>query len=286
VQSDPPMSNPGSDTPAPAAAASDPPGIREQIGATIGAGKRLLRAHVDLARAEASEIVGEVRRMVALAGLALGLLFMVALMLTLGLLLFLGEWLFGSIGWGVLLGTVLLLDLALVALLVALGVAGSRIGTAFVVAVVLGIVVGVVLGFDLTHRGWTTVADQVAPTVDPQWRAIITAIVGLAIVGAVLGLIGGLRGGRGSAGGGFVLGAVLGAILGWITSIEIVGTIGAALGVLVALIAWPTIAGLGVMRTGIDGEALKQRFVPDQTIELTKETIEWVRARTPLAPKS
>src|SRR6188474_1735667 len=150
------MSNPGSDVPAPAAAASDPPGIREQIGATIGAGKRLLRAHVDLARAEASEIVGEVRRMVALAGLALGLLFMVALMLTLGLLLFLGEWLFGSIGWGVLLGTVLLLDLALVALLVALGVAGSRIGTAFVVAVVLGIVVGVVLGFDLTHRGWTT----------------------------------------------------------------------------------------------------------------------------------
>ena len=279
MQSDPPMTSPDAATSGSAA-----PGIREQIGATIAAGKRLLRAHVALTKAELSEIVGEVRRMVALAGVALGLLFMVALMLTLGLLLFLGDWLFGSIGWGVLLGTVLLLDLALVALLVALGVAGGRIATAFIIAAVLGIAVGLVLGFDLTHRGWTAVADQVAPTVDPQWRAIITAIVGMAIVGGVLGLIGGLRGG--SAGGGFVLGAVLGAVVGWITSIEIAGTIGAALGVLVALIAWPTIAGLGVMRTGIDGEALRQRFVPDQTIELTKETIEWVRARTPLAPKS
>jgi len=83
-----------------------------------------------------------------------------------------------------------------------------------------------------------------------------------------------------------VLGAVLGAIVGLVTSAEIAPTIGAAIGVLTGLIAWPILAGLGVMRTGIDGEALKQRFVPDQTIELTKETIEWVRARTPLAPKS
>jgi hypothetical protein len=40
------------------------------------------------------------------------------------------------------------------------------------------------------------------------------------------------------------------------------------------------------MRTGVDGEALMKRFTPTETIELTKETIEWVRARTPLAPKS
>jgi len=62
--------------------------------------------------------------------------------------------------------------------------------------------------------------------------------------------------------------------------------VGAALGVWVALIVWPILAGREVLRTGIDGEALRQRFMPDQTIELTKETIEWVRARTPLAPKS
>jgi len=64
------------------------------------------------------------------------------------------------------------------------------------------------------------------------------------------------------------------------------GTVGAALGVWVALIAWPVFAGRDLLRTGIDGEAIKQRFMPDQTIELTKETIEWARSRTPLAPKS
>ena len=40
------------------------------------------------------------------------------------------------------------------------------------------------------------------------------------------------------------------------------------------------------VRTGIDGEAMKKKFMPEATIELTKETIEWVRARTPLVPKS
>ena len=40
------------------------------------------------------------------------------------------------------------------------------------------------------------------------------------------------------------------------------------------------------MRTGVDGEALKKKFTPDETIGLTKETIEWVRARMPLVPKS
>jgi hypothetical protein len=145
-------------------------------------------------------------------------LFMVALMLTLGLLLFLGEWLFGSLGWGVLLGTLLLLDLALVTLLGALGVGRGRLAVGFLIAVAIGVGVGVALGIGAT--AWIPVR------------------------------------------------------------------VGAALGTLVGLVAWPILAGVGVMRSGIDGEALKQRFVPDQTIELTKETIEWVRARTPLVPKS
>jgi hypothetical protein len=270
------MTNPGSPT----------PGIRDQIGSTIAAGKRLVLAHIDLAKAELSEIVGEVRRMVALAGVALGLLFMVALMLTLGLLLFLGELLFGSIGWGVLLGTFLLLDVALTLLLAALGVSGGRIARAFLVAVVLGVVVGLVLGLDLTHRGWTALADQLVPTLDPGWRTAAVAAGALALVGGVLGLVGGFRSGARGAFGGLFAGAILGAVVGLITSIAIPVTVGAALGTLVALIAWPALAGLDVARTGIDGEALRQRFVPDQTIELTKETIEWVRARTPLAPKS
>jgi hypothetical protein len=41
-----------------------------------------------------------------------------------------------------------------------------------------------------------------------------------------------------------------------------------------------------VFRHGIDMGKLKDRFVPVQTIETTKETIEWVREQMPLGRKS
>jgi hypothetical protein len=41
-----------------------------------------------------------------------------------------------------------------------------------------------------------------------------------------------------------------------------------------------------VFRNGFDTKQLRDRFVPDVTIETTKETIEWVRAQMPLGPKS
>jgi hypothetical protein len=272
---------------APTGAAARPPGIREQVGATLEAGKRLVRAHIALAKAEASEIVDEVKRMVGFVLLALALLFTVVLLLTLGLPLFLGEWLFGSLGWGVLLGTFLLLDLAIVAVLVALGTSGGRLAFSLGLAAVVGIAVGLVLGLDLAHRGWTSLGETIAPNLETATRPLVVAVVGLAVVGGILGLVGGLRGGgRGTAVGALLGGAILGALVGLVSSITIAPTVGAALGVWVGLLAWPILASRSVMRTGIDTEALKQRFTPDQTIELTKETIEWARARTPLAPKS
>ena len=266
-------------------ASDEPPSIRQQIGATFEAVKRLVRAHIALARAEAGEIAGEVRRMVALVGLAIGAVVAVGLLLAVGLPLFLGEWLFGSIGWGVLLGAVLLVDLAVAAALLALDVGGSRVGRDFVIAAVIGTALGVVLGFDLTHRAWTSLGESVVPGLDPGTRPLIVAVVSLAIVGGLLGLAAGLRAGGFSIGGVFA-GALGGAILGVITAASIPATVGAALGVLVALLVWPVLSGRDMIDGGIDGEAIKQRFMPDQTIEMAKETIEWVRTRTPLVPKS
>jgi hypothetical protein len=266
-------------------ASGEPPSIRQQIGATFEAVRRLVRAHIALARAEAGEIAGEVRRMVALVGAAIGALVAVGLLLAVGLPLFLGEWLFGSIGWGVLLGAVLLVDLAVAATLLALDVGGSRVARDFVVAAVIGSALGVVLGFDLTHRAWTSLGESLVPSLDPGTRPLIVAVVSLAIVGGLLGLVAGLRGGGLSLGGLFA-GAVGGPILGVITAATIPATVGAAFGVLAALLVWPVLSGRGVIEGGIDGEAIKQRFMPDQTIEMTKETIEWVRTRTPLVPKS
>ena len=39
--------------------------------------------------------------------------------------------------------------------------------------------------------------------------------------------------------------------------------------------------GVDVARTGIDVEALKIRFTPTQTIETSKETLEWLQKRMP-----
>ena len=276
----------GANPPAGRPASGEPVGLRAQLGATFGAAKRLLNAHVDLAKAELADIVDEVKRMVALIGAAVGILFVAGLLFLIGGLLFLGEWLFGSIGWGVLLGFLLLADVALVLVLLALDVKGGRISSSFVVAVIAGVVVGAVLALNLTHRGWTALGDNVAAAYDPQTRAVLLAIgISAAVLGA-LGFLLQVRNGLGAAIGGLIAGGVVGAVVGGLTVVEFPFGPAAAIGVLVTLIAWPILAGRDVMRTGVDGEALKKKFTPDETIGLTKETIEWVRARMPLVPKS
>jgi len=267
---------------------SEPPGLRAQLFATIDAGKRLLTAHVNLAKAELGEIAGNVGRMVGLFGAAIGIALLAGLLFGIGLFLFLGEWLFGSIGWGMLLGTILLLDLALVLVLVALDVSGRRVATSFVIAALVGIGVGVVFGLDVPHQGWRALGDTVAAAAIPDegFRTTIVAVITIAALAGIVAFLGAIRGGIGGAVVAFVVAAIFGAILGWITSVQVAGQVGAALGTLVALILWPILSGLDVARKGIDGEALQKKFVPEQTIELTKETIEWVRKRTPLVPKS
>ena len=276
----------GAPVPARKPSSAAPRGLRAQLGATFAAGKRLFRAHVDLAKAELSEIVAEVQRMVALIGAAIGILVLAALLFGIGLFLFVGEWLFGSIGWGVLLGTLLLVDAAVVALLLALDVKGGRLGSAFVIGAIVGVVLGVVLQLDLTHRGWTALGDAVASSYDESTRTVLLAIGASAAVGAILGLLNRLSGSVGDAVSGVIVGAILGAVVGGVTVISLPPTVGAALGVLITLVVWPILAARDLMRTGVDGEALMKKFTPDETIGLTKETIEWVRARMPLAPKS
>ncbi|HJW22839.1 MAG TPA: phage holin family protein, partial [Candidatus Limnocylindrales bacterium] len=163
-----PAGAPATGAPPSSAPSSEPPGIRAQIGATIEAGKRLVRAHIELAKAELGEIMGAVGRMVGLFAAAFVLVLFAATLLAIGGLMFLGEWLFGSIGWGVLLGVLLFLDIAVTAVLLALDVSARRVGTSVGIAVVVGVVVGIVMAFDLTHRGWTAVGDSVAAAYDPN----------------------------------------------------------------------------------------------------------------------
>ncbi|MCI0583279.1 MAG: hypothetical protein L0227_10400 [Chloroflexi bacterium] len=264
---------------------TEPPGLREQIGAAIAAARRLVTAHVELAKSELGAIMGEVGRVAALGGLAVAMAFLVALLIPIGMALFLGDLIFGSIGWGVLLGSLLLIDIAVLAGLLAVGLSANRLGLAFLIALAVGLAIAVDLGFHVTNRIWTAVGDNL-PGVDASFRPLAVAVLSLAVIGGLIGLIGGLRSPGGSAGGGLVLGAFGGIVLGVVTALTVGLRVGAALGALTTLIAWPALMGLDVARTGVDGDALKARFYPGTTIETTKETIEWVRHRTPLGRKS
>jgi hypothetical protein len=257
------------------------------VGATRDAALSLVRAHLDLARAEFEDILGEVKRLAIFVGIALGLLLLFGLLVPIGLVLFLGEWLFGSIGWGVLLGGDLLLACALALVFAAIGVPGRTLLSDLLTAAFLGVVVGIGLGASVTNQAWTRLGELIAPTLAADSRPLVVAVVA---VGAVLGLVGLLLGARaggiGGAIGGAIAGIVVGALVGALTAIAFSPQVGAAVGAVVGLTAWIVFMSLSTWRHGINGDDLKRRFWPGQTIDTTKETIEWVRERTPLGRRS
>jgi hypothetical protein len=323
-----------------------PRSLKSQLGATKDALVALVRSHVDLAKAEAAEIGGEIKIVLAAVGIALGALILIAFLLPIGLLLFFGEWLFGSMGWGVLLGTELLVLAGTAAVLSSLG--AGRVPRSIAVAFLVGTIVAILFGTNAPNLLYSAIADQFGAGSDPGVTAFV---VGAAIGAVILGLIGGAIGARngtvGGAVGGLVAGAILGAILGSVSGgiarlaeneasrplvvgLLLVGAIGGlvglvggarsngllgaasgfvvgfvlggALGAFTAItFTWHVaiaigialflglaigLMGMDVATRGIDAEALKARFYPQQTIDTTKETIEWAKARIPGAPRS
>ncbi|HEX9045193.1 MAG TPA: hypothetical protein VF802_09215 [Candidatus Limnocylindrales bacterium] len=243
------------------------------------AGRRLIDAHIVLARAELAAIVGEIKIVaIGLSG-ALAMLLFVAMLVPIGLTLFLGEWLFGSMGWGILHGTELAFAIALVFVLVALRVRMSSIVGRLVVAVVVGVVVALVFALGLAHEGWTRLGDSAFVGVDAANRPLVAAFVGGAIVIGILAALAGLRGGVGGFIGGLVTGAVVGALVGAFTAISFTPEVAAAIGTAVALAIWPALCAL--LLRGYDWESLKDRFMPTTTIETGKETLEWLKSIRP-----
>ncbi len=272
----------------PGPGAGPAPGLADQIRATRDSARRLLDAHVELARSEFADIGDAVKRAVAFAGIAVGALLFAAVLVAVGMPLFLGEWLFGSIGWGILIGLLLMVALAVAFAVLALGPAvKGAVGRSILVAALIAIVVGVILGLDLSNRAWTGLADNMAANLDPGSRPLIVAVAAIGIAGAVIGLVGGLRaGGAGAAIGGVLAGAIAGVFVGALTAIAPGRRIGAAIGISVGLVAWVVLIGASAARGGFDTDALKDRFWPARTIEVTKETIEWARERMPLSRRS
>ena len=282
-----PTLDPTRPTPPPAQPAP-PLGLKAQFGATRDAAFGLASAHIDLAKAEASAIGGQVARAAGLVAVALAFVLLIGFLLVVGLTLWTAEWLLGSMGWGILHGVLMFGGIAMACVLVAVGVSGRRIGGAFAVALLIGIAVSLVLAFQLPNRLYVAIGDAAATTIEPGVRPLVVGVVVWAILGLLAAIIlawrGGIRGG-GVVGAG-IAGLVVGALLGALTAITFTPEVGVALGAAAGWASWIALMAMDVARTGIDTDALKARFYPGQTIDTTKETLEWLKQRMPRANES
>jgi hypothetical protein len=268
-------------------ASGEPPGLRAQLGTTRAAAKRLFMAHVSLAQAEFSEIAAEIKRFAIAAGIAFGALLFAGTLVVIGGALFLGEWLFGSMGWGILHGLEFAVAASVVAVLAVLGASRRELSVSWVAGFAVTLIVGIAFGLDLANQGWARLGDSAFTGLEPGVRPLVTAVAVTAAVFAVLGLILGLRAaGLGGAIGGAIGGGLLGAIAGAFSAIHWGAQAGVAFGIAVGLAVWPIVLAAVVLRRGIDFTAIKNRFIPDETIRTTRETIEWMRQQAPLGPKS
>jgi len=244
---------------------------------------RLLFAHVELAKAELSAIGGEIAKVAAFAGIALVAVIFVLFLLTIGISLFLGEWLLGSIGWGVLHGTLLAIAVAMACILAAVGMSGGRLARDFVLGVVVAVLASIALGLALPNQLYAAIGDAVNPAIDFAYRPLMIGIIIGLIVGLLVGLILAFRvmksgGSRVTA----VLGAtVLGGLLGAFTAISFHPQIGVGIGIAIGYLTWIAAMAIDISRTGVDTEALQARFTPTQTIETSKETLEWLKSKMP-----
>jgi hypothetical protein len=263
----------------------EPPGLRAQFAAVKNGVVRFLNAHIALARAEFDLIKAELTRASALAGGAIALAILLAFFVPIGGMLFAGEWIFGSIGWGLLQGTLGLIAVAVTLILVALRVPG--LGKDVAGALIVGIAVALVLGFEIPNKIFTWIGETGALGIDVGVRPLVIGLGIFAAIGLVIGLVAGIRIGGGQAiVTGVFAGLFAGAAIGAFLSITFGLRVGIALGVAVFWLTMPILMALRVQRVGIDVEGLKARFIPQVTIDTAKESLEWAKERVPTGPQS
>ena len=98
---------------------------------------------------------------------------------------------FGSIGWGLLHGVLVLVTIAVSAALLAAGIPPRRIGLAMLTGFAAGLAVAIILGSGLSNLLWKVVGDALLPLAAADARPLAAALVVLPIV---VGILGGLLG--------------------------------------------------------------------------------------------
>ena len=160
------------------------PGLKAAFGRTRAAIQRLVSAHIDLLKAELEQALREVAIIAGLAAVALVLALLLLILVWVGTWLFLGEWLFGSMGWGILHGT-----LFTIALIVPIGLnlAGGSVGAwarAFVISLVVAIVLSVLFASNVMRTTAVWLGEQLQPSLSFAPSALPT--LGAGVVGALV----------------------------------------------------------------------------------------------------
>lgn len=246
---------------------------------------RLGKAHLALLQAELAVTGREIGIIIGLAIAALSLALLIVGLLYTGTWLFLGEWLFGSIGWGVLHGT-----LFTVAVIVPIGLnlAGGWVGAwgrGLLAALAVTVGLSILFGSNLLRNGAVAAGDSLEGSLSLE-PAILPTLVGIVAGALVIGLalfILGLRGGQAFKllFVGAILGGVVGAILGSVV-FDLAGAVAVAL--TFGLVAWIGGTILLAYRRGFDPATRYDPLVPRESIaalEGTKAFLakQWERQR-------
>jgi hypothetical protein len=225
-----------------------------------------------------SAIGREVGIIVGLALAVLVLAILTGTLLIVGGFLFLGEWLFGSMGWGIIHGT--LLGILLIGF-AAVDLAGGSLRS-YAWGVPAGLVVGVLVSAVLILNLGNEAAEAAAGAIedplllDRQWAPTLVGFVVGAVILAVVLLILGHRA-RWRFGSPLVLGAVgivfggfVGAIVASTRYQSPAGVVGLA--VTLGLITAIVVGWLLAARQGFDAEARYASLVPRATMAAFEET--------------
>jgi len=259
------------------------------MGRVRTSARGLAQAHIDLLKAELAVSGRDLGVIAGLVLAAISFVVVALLLVAIGTFLFLGEWLFGSMAWGILHGT---LFLVLLCVPIGIDLAGGP-AVATIRGVATGLVVTLLLWLVFASNVLRDSAVNAGVSLQSSVRlepALLPTLVGLVTGALVLGILLAILGSRRGMGvrlgvTGVVLGAIVGAILGSVT-FDTKGALAIALtvGYVVAIATSLLIA----MRRGFDPERRYERLVPRESIAMAEETKrylerQWRRQRRKVA---
>jgi hypothetical protein len=189
----------------------------------------------------------------------------------------LGEWLFGSMGWGIIHGTLLA---AAIITAIGLNLAGGWMGAygrGFVLGLVMAVLLSLLFASNILRTGAVEGARSIESTI-PLHPNLLPTLVGLvvgAIIVGILALAAAWRSEwrRQASVAGLIVGALFGAILG---SAVFDNPGAVAIGVTVGFIVWIASAIALAAGRGFDPEARYARLVPRESIESFQATRDFV----------